>query len=458
MKTGMLLRCALAALCALAPRPALAQAGAGGAQWNYDNYRPKVLSADGAFSFAIRTRWQFDSAYYLQDEGGGTAVQRFAPGSVIRRGFIGAEGRLFRDFLYEYRMDVGVNSGASDAKVNIGRIAYDFTDASNMAIPHVRLNTGIIQPAFTHEDNTSSASLIFLERAASVMAASSIFGGNSARRGAELIFQQVGIFRPGDNLLLAASVTGWEPNGTGGATQAIQRAAYRLWSDGRSNVQIGGSAAQLLDGGGGIAVREYPDIRAGSRKLVGTPILPARGGQLWGLDSEMNLGSFYFGGEYYRFRVEPDALLVPGEPEFSGWYVAASWILTGETRTYVPLATNKQTATFNNPSVAAPFLPSPGQSPSQSRGWGAWELAARYSTLDLNWNAGLAGTACAGLAAGCIRGGAQNIATLGLNWYLSNNFRMIFDYSIIHLDRLDPVGQDIGRDIHFVGTRLQFTN
>jgi len=90
--------------------------------------------------------------------------------------------------------------------------------------------------------------------------------------------------------------------------------------------------------------------------------------------------------------------------------------------------------------------------------WGAWEVAARYSDLDLNWNEGLPGMACSAAFTGCVRGGEEKIVTLGLNWYLSNNIRLMFDYLIVDVNRLNASGQQIGQTFNAVGTRLQLTN
>jgi phosphate-selective porin OprO/OprP len=110
---------------------------------------------------------------------------------------------------------------------------------------------------------------------------------------------------------------------------------------------------------------------------------------------------------------------------------------------------NNGMAAFANPDVAAPFAPNSGN-------WGAWELAARYSDLDLDWQPGALGTTCP--VAGCVRGGEQKIFAVGLNWYLSNNFRLLFDYMFIHVDKLSGLGAQIGQDVSVVGTRFQFTN
>ena len=50
----------------------------------------------------------------------------------------------------------------------------------------------------------------------------------------------------------------------------------------------------------------------------------------------------------------------------------------------------------------------------EGSGLGAWEVAARYSSLDLN--------------DGGVRGGVQNAVTLGLNWDLYPNTRNMWNY------------------------------
>jgi phosphate-selective porin OprO/OprP len=49
-------------------------------------------------------------------------------------------------------------------------------------------------------------------------------------------------------------------------------------------------------------------------------------------------------------------------------------------------------------------------------GWGAWEVAARYSYINLN------------SSSGNINGGKEDNVTLGLNWYLHPNLRVMFNY------------------------------
>jgi phosphate-selective porin OprO/OprP len=81
---------------------------------------------------------------------------------------------------------------------------------------------------------------------------------------------------------------------------------------------------------------------------------------------------------------------------FFGAYAFASWFLTGESRNY--------------DSASGRFL---GVTPKQfveRGGWGAWELAVRASTVNLNDED--------------IVGGRQRDVSLGLNWYVDDQFRL----------------------------------
>jgi phosphate-selective porin OprO/OprP len=121
---------------------------------------------------------------------------------------------------------------------------------------------------------------------------------------------------------------------------------------------------------------------------------------------------------------------------FQGGYAEASYMLTGETHPY-----NAATAAYGGINPTHPFV-------WDSAGWGAWEIAARYSTIDLNDRVGSA----LGVA-----GGRQNIYTLGLNWYANRNVRLMLNY--LHGDIAKQVGPttpgDAGAQFDAVAMRTQ---
>jgi phosphate-selective porin OprO/OprP len=421
--------------------------------WSFDAYRPAISTQDGRFSFAVRARFQLDGVIYDDD-----SPPSFTSGGFIRRAYLGFEGRAFRDISYEYRMDFGGHRfGFSGPTVNLARVAYNFQD---IAGPDslFRINAGLIKTIFTYSDTVSSANLTFLERAGAVNVASAAYGGSTQRPGFELTFQKTGNLRDGDNVLASAAVTGSKPeHGASHGTQLLGRFAYYWPMSESAGIQLGGSASEILDVGSDrvVLLQEFPEVRAGAQHLVSTGAIPAKGGSAWGLESETRFRNLYVGGEYYGFTVERE-IACPAcngghEAKFSGWYAEASWVLTGETKDYLPRSGNNSMATFGSPQVRTPVS-------LDGENWGAWEIGARYSDLDLNWHEGAAGTPCAGPAAGCIRGGEQKIWTFALNWYLSDYVRLQLDYLRIDLDRLDALGIPTGRRFGALGTRLQLTN
>jgi phosphate-selective porin OprO/OprP len=85
----------------------------------------------------------------------------------------------------------------------------------------------------------------------------------------------------------------------------------------------------------------------------------------------------------------------------TGWYVQGGWFLTGENRPY-----DDKKGTRNRLIPKSNFL--------FGDGWGAWEVAARYDTVDLSTKH--------------INGGSINAFTLGVNWYLTPRVRLLTDW------------------------------
>ena len=86
-----------------------------------------------------------------------------------------------------------------------------------------------------------------------------------------------------------------------------------------------------------------------------------------------------------------------------------SWFITGEQEVQ---------------DLARRLRPREAKEPLLHQGWrlGAWELAARYSYLDLN-DKGL-------------RGGIENNTTVGVNWYLYSNLRLMLNWVHAHQNGL----------------------
>jgi phosphate-selective porin OprO/OprP len=183
---------------------------------------------------------------------------------------------------------------------------------------------------------------------------------------------------------------------------------------------------------------------------VDTGSIDADGVTALGLELGLQHRNLSLQGEH--FWIDVDRRAAGADPEFSGWYVQGAWTITGEPRRYSAAAGG-----FDAPKVEAPFN-------LARRTWGVWELAARYSDLDLDYLAGAAGTAP---VPGAVRGGEQKIFTLGLNWYPNGNVRFLADYQRVDVVRLSPggaafsaltppAGAQVGQDYDVWSIRTQY--
>lgn len=126
---------------------------------------------------------------------------------------------------------------------------------------------------------------------------------------------------------------------------------------------------------------------------------------LFGFEAATVNGPLSFQGEYFYTNVRNrDAT---PDNAFHGGYLQASYFLTGESRPYVD-----GNATFGRIVPKKPFL--------GGKGPGAWEIALRYDTLDLN--------------DGAVQAGEMDTYSLGVNWYQNQYARMTLNYIISDTD------------------------
>ena len=128
--------------------------------------------------------------------------------------------------------------------------------------------------------------------------------------------------------------------------------------------------------------------------VIDTGEMSAHGATTLGAEVAFVNGPFSLQAEFLHSwvnRTEGDTL------NFGGYYVSASWFLTGESRPYDPYNAK---FTFVSPRKDFSW---------KKREWGAFEVAGRYSFTNLT-NQG-------------IQGGRLNMLTGGLNWYVMPHIR-----------------------------------
>jgi phosphate-selective porin OprO/OprP len=492
--------------------------GYNSAVWNFDNGRATFASGDGRFTLAIRARMQADFAGFSQDAPGSHPSGFAGPtdlssGAVMRRAYLGIEGRAFNDFWYELRLNAGGSDGGQNPTCTATSVSTQAAPAGGaitttsscaigsiqpggegdpllnkmvityIGIPWWHFNVGVIEPSFMMEGTTSSANLMWMERPALENIAADSFGAGDSRRGIEMGWSRPDTFWAGDNTAFDVAFTGGKTgsaagHGNGGdeQTQILGRVTDRLWSDGISNFQLGASLASVLNsgtlaGGGSetMRFRERPEIRVDGTRLIDTGSVAAQTGDMIAFDAEGNWQNFYLQGEWAQFKMDRECgssvtlannpvctstRAVIDHPTFNGWTVGGSWILTGETKpytagTYIASAVAETQAGFAAPIPSRPFSLDGGS-------WGAWELTARYSDANLNWNGSQ--LASSSQLAG-INGGRQRIMAVGINWYLNRNVRMILNDNIVRITKGTAANPDRdSQDFNVVGLRVQYAN
>lgn len=432
----------------------------------------KLLSVlDQDFSlgpWTFRGYIQYDGANYTQDPAGPPETdfrrgaigsgdtldaRALADGSYLRKARLGGEGQWGEDLSYRAMFDIGGRDEQGEA-----RIAEVWARYSRFA-PWV-LIAGAYPQLANMEDATSTDANPFLERATAANLARGL-GGGDGRLG-------VTLRRATRHWMTAVSLTGpvlHEDDETSPKSAVVVRTSRAFYPSKDTSYHLGGSLIYVLSPGDpqdgktpGFAMRLQapPEVRVDDTPLLDTGDIVAHHVRVLGLEFAARRRNLFLQAEAFHFAVERSSRDLPRDPRFFGFYIEGSWMLTGEARRFDPTR-----AVFGRPLTRRPL---------REGGWGAWELAARYSRMDANSYAGDPG---APPPPGGVRGGDQSILSLALNWYPSNRIRLMLNAMHVRVDRLNPaspadpepfgpapttppVGVQIGQTLDVVAMRLRY--
>lgn len=414
----------------------------GGVKLTINNGRPTIAGPD--FALSLRALVQYDSAYYGQ--GKVPLGTDFASGNNFRRARFGFEGTAFKDWSYQFIYDFG-GSGTEGSTISSAYIQYN-------GLAPVYFKAGAFPPPESFDDSTSASDLLFLERAQPTDLARSIAGADG--RDAATVYGY------SDNLFGAVSYTGGVVGDAANFDEqqaVVARAAYRFVASDNANLALGADTTYVLKLPDSIPgansphlfrLRERPELNVDSNgyRLIdtGSTGIDADNVLEYGVEAAGNFKNFYAQGGYFGFDVDRRTLGNPkdlSDPNFNGWYVQTSWVLTGESKKY-------------RPEIGAYGVPKPTDAFSLDHaGIGAWEIAARYSDLNLNYDPGVVGQT---VPLDGIRGGDQRIWSAGLNWYPNTVIRFMLDYQHTDVSRVNSTGLvDLGARLDDVSLRLQLS-
>lgn len=390
--------------------------------------RLAIDSSDGRDRFSIRGRFQYD----VERVDFGSDIQNVARqgnpfpsyGSRFRRLRLGALGIMHNDWEWQLEVDF------ADNEVDLANayIAY--------LMPHGRLAFGHFKEPFGLEYATSSRRITFMERSA----ASDAYKVN---REPGIMYETIqpnwygafGVF--GGGTVFDRDVEeGWSLSG---------RLTGAPYLDGTNYVHIGAAINQRRNAVNKatnlyepVRLRTREGARAIDARLIGRDDLEGVSKfTRYGLELAAGRGPWSMQGEYIWVDIDLDrdalvrALGANATTENSltqkGWYVQGSYFLTGEHSNYRAFSGDFGRVTPNrNFSL-------------RDGGWGAWEVAVRYSMAD-----SLEHTRPG-------RGQKLEHWTAGLNWYL--NPEVIFKFNVMYLEGERDVFKDDG---WVYGARFQY--
>ena len=288
-----------------------------------------------------------------------------------------------------YRMQVDV-TGESDTEFSPTPYISDFYLGITGLGPLGRLEIGLLDEPISLGVLTSSLHRSFMEKGLPTVLAPG--------KNAGLLFSNELL---DDNFSWALGV--FRGQGDDSATKSADiagRISGVVWRDEENGRFLHLGAAYRLEIG---EFNERQDARPETHwggKWIDTGFVPAKQSHLLGLELAGFWNSVSFQAEWLSSWVRQ-----PGDvtSRFWGAYGQVSYFLTGEQRHYL-----ETSRVFGRVTPQHSFS-------LHDRTWGALETTARYSYLDLDDAA--------------VRGGRLGDLTLGVNWYLRSNLRLMLNYT-----------------------------
>lgn len=392
----------------------------------------KAESEDKAFKFASTGRVFLDFATTgasdeIEEAFGFDNVNQF--GSFFNSARIGINGVIYDRFTIKADYDFG-GGDVDFADVYAGVLKLSIFD--EIRIGHQKYPLSI-------SEQTSRKHIPFMERSLpnDALYVNPIGGGlrDTGIRTISTFFDK----RLGVNLAYYIDAdaygTGRQVNDN---THLMARVHGTPWKDGNDLVHLGlGWRRTFVDdtvdemgvADDPIRFRGRATTRFISTRFVDTGNFAADTVDLINAEAALNYGPFTVQGEFFYDDVKLADGVDGGDPSFSGWYAWAAWLITGEEHRY-----NAKNGGWGKVVPKKNLF---------DDGWGAFELAARFASIDLSDEE--------------IEGGEQRDITLGLNWHMTPNLVWKMNYGHAFIDDRTVNGVELDNDtFHVLQTRFQF--
>ncbi len=357
-----------------------------------------LASRSGNLKMKIGGRIHFD-AYFFNDDGDrddfdAALGDQYTSGVTFRRLRLYNAGELYETVGWKLQVELADRQAdLADAWIELRNL----DECLGCLFPDILI--GQSKEYFSLEWMTSSNYITFLERGLPVQAF--VAGRNSG----------VSFFKRflGDQDARVTAGLGWYGNSTDSGQHLWRfgnnitgRITWLPWAPCDCEHRwwlVGVSGSYRYDQGLGVRYRVRPDGGLGPR-IIDTGVLPAREDIRLGVETAFNFDRWSFQGELIGAHPQ-----ITGEtaPLLWGWYAYATYQLNGGSRSF-----RRSRAVFDKTKPCRSF-------DCSERGHrGQWELAVRYAMLDLEDED--------------VYGGTARTLTVGVNWYLNPNFRVMLNY------------------------------
>jgi len=371
---------------------------------------PRLDAFGGDLSIVLGGRLHLEGARFSDNEKIQAAHGEPDPGFVVRRAYLELGG-VYKRLEFNFWLNFTEDLDSFTERDFVSDVDFRNVFVGMHGLPVVGgIRVGYFKEPFGLEEITSSNDITFMERS---LPDAFVTGRNLGimlhRRLTDerRIYVAAGVFRDMNNDLEASD--GY------GVTGRITGVPW-FENEGRQMLHVGAAATFRVPSDDRLKFFQRPESNQ-AQVMADTGDFGADRDFRAGLEVATVLGPL-------SLQAEPMLAVARaengrGHPVFFAIYGMASYVLTGEHRSY-----RQQVGAFGAVHPEKPF---------PSEGAGAWELTTRYSYLDLD-------------SAG-IEGGVLHDWTLGLNWYPVRQTRMMLNFIAAH-----PEGFGVQYDVQ---ARLQ---
>jgi phosphate-selective porin OprO/OprP len=416
-----------------------------------------LVSANGEHSVNLTGRVHFDSRVINHDFGtfADRDTQSIGDNFEIRRARIGLNGFVFKDIAYE----IVTNAVGSSANlIDTAWMNYGFNKS-------VQFRFGRFKQPFSLEELTSSNNIDFMERSyVNQLVPTKKLGAMIHGEPIENMTYALSLYQNNFN-----EVTNQDNNGRELAGRLTYNFGKSLGSDSVMHVGLGGttgknqtaltSSSNTASAASATTRATFVGFRSENRGLanifraqLGGPALgtPAYGGtadepmtvkkDLGGLEFAYAMGPLKVQSEYANAKYDSSTSVASGSGTVKAYYAEIMYNITGE-----KWSDAYRSGAFSGLKPSANY--------TAGGGTGAWQVGLRWSAFDAS-DVSVTGTSVR--TQNSVKG---NTLTLGLNWLINPNARVMLNYAMTKFDTpvtpLDVAGASASDKEQVISVRTQ---